>query len=125
MNLFIKCIYWLANGLNIDKTADDTDTLRKVEAQIQATLQDGLPPHLLPDASALEYVAGSNQSRIFVSSYSEFSRLEPEKIQGILRERVILVHDHPFDYNYGWDLPSFGRLYDVDKNVSVLGKSVF
>jgi hypothetical protein len=48
--------------------------------------------------------------------------MEPGVTQGILRDRLILVHGHPFDHNYGWDLPSLGRLYDVDKKVDVLGK---
>lgn len=99
--------------------------MRKVEARIQAGFRDGLPPHLLPDAAALEYVAGTDQSRIFVSSYSKFCQLEPKRIQAILRERLILVHGHPFEYEYGWDLPSLGRLFDVDMEVSVLGKSPF
>jgi hypothetical protein len=51
--------------------------------------------------------------------------LEPEKIQAILRERLMLVHGHPFEYEYGWNLPSLGRLFDVDKKVSVLGKSPY
>jgi hypothetical protein len=113
------------NGLNINKTGDDTDTLRKVEACVQAGFQDGLPPHLLSNASSMNYIPGSDQSRIFVSSYSEFSRLEGADIQGILRERLILVHGHAFDHNYGWDLPSFGRVFDVDKKITVQGKSLF
>jgi hypothetical protein len=113
----------LLNILN--QTGDDTDTLRKVEAKIQAQFQGGLPPHLLPNASSTEYVAGSGQSRIFVSSQSEFSRLETAEVQRILRQRLILVHGHTFEYNYGWDLPSLARLHDVDKMVSVLGKTVF
>jgi hypothetical protein len=106
----------------VNKTGDDTDTLRKVEAHIKAGFCDGLPPHLQPNASSLEYTPGSEQSRIFVSSYSDFSRLDSADIQGVLRQRLILVHGHPFDYNYGWDLESMGRLYDVDKKVSVLGE---
>jgi hypothetical protein len=121
----LECIYQPANALNINKTGADTDTLRKVEAHIQASFHGGLPPHLLPNATSLEYVPGSGQSRIFVSSYSDFCRLEPVKIQAILRHRLILVHGHTFEHNYGWDLPSLGRLYDVDKKVSVLGKSLF
>ena len=115
---------WLTD-LNINQTGDDTTMLRKVEARIRADFREGLPPHLRPEASNLEYVPRSDQSRIFVSSFSDFSRLEPVQIQAILRQRAVLVHGHTFDYNYAWDLPSFGRLYDVDKKVSVLGKSVF
>jgi hypothetical protein len=111
--------------LNINQTGDDTDTLRKVEARIRADFREGLPPHLRPEASSLKYVPGSDQSRIFVSSFSDFSHLEPLQIQAILRQRAVLVHGHTFDYNYAWDLPSFGRLYDVDKMVSVLGKFLF
>jgi hypothetical protein len=96
-----------------------------VEARIQAGFHEGVPPHLLPNASSLKYVPGSDQSRLFVSSYSDFSRLDAADIQGLLRQRVILVHGHQFDYNYGWNLPSLGRVFDVDKKVSVLGESTF
>lgn len=51
--------------------------------------------------------------------------MEDVDIQAILRHRLILVHGHSFDYKYGWDLKSFGRLYDVDKKVTVQGKIVF
>jgi hypothetical protein len=111
-----------ANCLSINQTGDDTNTLRKVEALIQAGFKDGLPPHLLPNASSRKYVPGSDQSRIFVSSHAEFSGLDAVDVQDILRHRLILVHGHNFDYNYGWNLPSFGRIYDVEKTVSVLGK---
>lgn len=99
------------------------ETLRKVEACIQAKFKNGLPPHLQENAKSLEYVPGSEQSRIFVASHLEFSRLQAREIQKILRERLILVHGNPFDYNYGWDIESFGRLHDVDKKVSVQGGS--
>lgn len=94
----------------------------KLEALIQADFKDGLPPHLLPDAKNDVYKPGSGQSRIFVASHSEFSRLRPRDVQRILRERVILVHGNTFDYDYGWDLESFGRLYDVDQKISVQGE---
>lgn len=70
----------------------------------------------------MEYVTGSDQSRIFVASNSEFSSMHAGDIQKILRNRLILVHSNIFDYNYGWDLDSFGRLHDVDKKVSVQGE---
>jgi hypothetical protein len=104
------------------KTGDDTETLRKVEALIQADFKNGLPPHLQPNAKSMEYIPESDQSRIFVASHSEFTRLQARDVQRILRERVILVHGNPSDYNYGWDLESFGRLYDVDKKVTVHGE---
>jgi hypothetical protein len=116
-----KFVFAIYINLIIIKTGDDTETLKKVEACIQANFKDGLPPHLLPNAKSLEYVPGSEQSRIFVASHSEFSRLGARQIQQILRERLILVHGTPLDYNYGWDLDSFGRLHDVDKKVSVQG----
>jgi hypothetical protein len=43
-------------------------------------------------------------------------------VQRILRDRIILVHGNPLDYSYGWDLGSFGRLYDVDKKIQILGE---
>jgi len=108
--------------LNIIKTGDDTETLGKVEALIQAEFKNGLPPHLQPNARSMAYVPGSDQSRIFVASHSEFSSLHARDIQRILRHRLILVHGNPFDYKYGWDLESFGRLHDVDKEISVHGE---
>ena len=48
--------------------------------------------------------------------------LHDQDVQRILRERLILVHGNTFDYNYGWDLKSFGRLHDVDKMMTVHGK---
>ena len=116
-------LFFFANyiNLNIVKTGDDTETLRRVEAHIQANFKNGLPPHLLPSANSMEYTPGSEQSRIFVASHSDFSNLRARQIQQILRERLILVHGNPLDYNYGWDLDSFGRLHDVDQKVSVQG----
>jgi hypothetical protein len=35
------------------------------------------------------------------------------------------VHDNPIGYDYGWDLESFGRLYDVDKKINVQGENGF
>lgn len=102
------------------KTGDDTVTLMKVEASIQANFKNGLPPHLQPDAKSMTYTPG-DQSRIFVASHSEFSSLHDRDIQRILRDRLILVHGNPLDYNYGWDLESFGRLHDVDSMTSVHG----
>ena len=115
----------LSSSLNFIKTGDDTDTLRKIETRIQANFKDGLPPHLLPNGKSITYLPGSDQSRIYVSSHSEFSSLEDIEIQKILRHRLILVHGQTFDYEYGWDLKSFGRLHDVDKTISVQGKRLF
>jgi hypothetical protein len=110
------------NILNDVKTGDDTETLRKVEALVQAQFINGLPPHLQPNAKSLSYIPGSNQSRIFVASHSEFNGLHAKDIQRILRQRLILVHGHPLDYDYKWDLDSFGRLYDVDRETTVNGE---
>lgn len=103
------------------KTGDDTETLRRLESLIQNEFINGLPPHLQPNAKSRTYIPGSNQSRIFVASHSEFSRLEDREVQGILRERIVLVHDNPLDYDYKWDLKSFGRLYDVEKKTTIHG----
>jgi len=69
----------------------------------------------------MEYEPGSDQSRIFVASHSEFTGLRARDIQKILRNRLILVHGVPSDYDYGWNLDSFGRLYDVDMKTLVQG----
>ena len=104
------------------KTGDDTETLKKVERVIQSKFVDGRPPHLQPNARNLRYVPGSDQSRIFVTSHSDFSRLEDREVQRILRERIILVHDNPLGYDYKWDLKSFARLYDVEKKTTIHGE---
>lgn len=70
----------------------------------------------------MSYSPGTDQSRIFVASHSEFTGLHARDVQKILRERVILVHGNPLDYSYGWDLDSFGRLYDVDRKATVHGE---
>jgi hypothetical protein len=70
----------------------------------------------------MTYAPGTDQSRIFVASHSEFLRLPARDVQSILRERFILVHGNQFDFNYGWDLESFGRLHDVDRKVTVHGE---
>ena len=98
------------------------ETLLKVEALIQANFINDLLPHLQLSAKGIAYSPGSDQSCIFIASHSEFSCLHDEDIQGILRERLILVHGNPFDYNYGWDLKSFGQLHDVDKKITVHGE---
>lgn len=98
------------------------ETLKKVEARLQADFKNGQPPHLQPDAKSMAYVPGSGQSRIFVASHQEFLNLQDRDIQKILRERLILVHGISFDYQYGWDLKSLGRIYDVDKKTTVHGE---
>ena len=98
-------------------------TLRKIEARIKAYFKDGLPPHLQPDAKSKEYLPGTDQSRIYVSSHSEFSSLQAKDIQTILQECLILVSGVPIDYDYGWDLESMDRLHDVDKKTNVHGGS--
>jgi hypothetical protein len=96
--------------------------LRRIEARIQADFKDDLPPHLQPNAKNMEYVSGSDQSRIYVTSHSDFSQLDAKDVQKILRKRLILVHGIPLDYDYRWDLKSMGRLYDVDKKTIVHGE---
>jgi hypothetical protein len=126
-SVFIFIFYfkkWLISIRLFIKTGDDTETLRKVEASIQANFKNGLPPHLQPEAKTMTYSPGSDQSRIFVTSHSEFLSLHAKDIQHILRDRLILVHGNPFDYGYGWDLESFGRVHDVDMKTTVHGEIV-
>ena len=66
---------------------------------------------------------GAQQSRIYVSSHSDFKRLHARDVQKILRDRLILVHGNPLDYEYGWDLDSFSQVYDVDKRITVHGEN--
>ena len=101
---------------------DDTETLRKVEALIQAEFKNGLPPHLHSNAKSLSYSPGTDQSRIFIASHLECKRLHARDVQKILHEHVILVHGNPLDYSYGWDLDSFGHRYDVDRKTMVYGE---
>ena len=111
-------------NLKVIKTGEDAETLRKIESRIRADFLNGLPPHLQPNAKSMEYLPGSAQSRIFVSSHAEFSSLHPRDIQTILRQRLILVHGVPIDYNYSWDLESIDRLYDVDKTTNIHGSII-
>ena len=99
--------------------------MRKVEGLIRADFRNGLPPHLQANAKSLSYCPGSDQSRIFVSSHAEFSSLPAREVQKLLSKRIILVHGTPIDFRYGWDLESFGRLYDVDKKTTVHGEIIF
>jgi hypothetical protein len=107
------------------KTGIDAETLQRLERQVQEGFIDGVPPHLLPSARSLTYAANSNQSRFFVTPHSEYISLTPETILGVLRKRHIIVHGHPFDHQYGWNLDSFARLYDVDKMTTVHGMTKF
>ena len=112
-------LFGILSKLIITKMGDDTETLRKVEALIQAEFKNGLPPHLQSNAKSHSYLSGSDQSQIFVASHSEFIKLHAKEVQRILHEHVILVHRQSFDYNYGWDLESISHLYDVDKKTTV------
>lgn len=114
--------YPIVFKLNIIKTGEDAETLRRIESLIQAGFRNGLPPHLQPNANSITYAPESDQSRIFVTSHSEFSSLGARDIQKILRDRLILVHGNPLDYAYGWDLHSIGRVYDVDRTTTVHGE---
>jgi len=109
-------------NLNISKTGDDTETLRKLEDLIHAEFKNGLPPHLQSNARSQSHLPGTDQSGIYVTSNSEFKKLHAREVQRILRQRIILVHGNSFDRSYGWDLESFGELYDVDKKTKVQGK---
>ena len=93
-----------------------------MEARIQGDFKNGYPPHLQPNARSMEYAPGSDQSRIFVASHMEFAGLHAKDVQKILRHRLILVHGVPSDYDYGWNLDSFGRLFDVDTKTDVHGE---
>lgn len=105
------------------KTGLDAETLRLLEQRVQEGFVDGLPPHLLPSARSLQYTPKSDQSRFFVSPHSEYMNLTSHQILGVLSQRHILVHGHPFDHDYGWNLESFARLYDVDRPTTVHGET--
>jgi hypothetical protein len=51
--------------------------------------------------------------------------ISPQTILGVLCGRHIIVHSHPFDHQYGWNLDSFACLYDVDKLTTVHGEANF
>jgi hypothetical protein len=48
--------------------------------------------------------------------------LTSQQILGVLRQRHIIVHGHPFNHKYGWNLETFARLYDIDKITTVNGE---
>jgi hypothetical protein len=120
--MFFFFVCYQSENNCIIKTGEDTKTLTIVEKSIQNDFKEGLPPHLQPDAKSKTYLPGSDQSRIFVASYSEFVNLNDEDIQRILRHRLILVHGNPIDYDYGWNLKSFARVHDVDAVTTVHGR---
>jgi hypothetical protein len=91
---------------------------------VQEGFVDGVPPHLLPSAGSLRYTAKSDQSHFFVALHSKYINLSPQTILGVLCERHI-VHSHLFDHQYGWNLDSFGCLYDIDKLTTVHGEANF
>src|SRR5271156_774089 len=105
------------------QTGMDAQTLQKLESRVQEGFVDGLPPHLLPSARSLIYKSKTDQSRFFVSPHSEYSKLTAQEIQGVLRERHILVPGHPISFDYGWNLQSFGRLFDVDRTTTIHGEA--
>jgi hypothetical protein len=111
----------LSISTSCHQTGDNFETLRIVEASIQADFKNGLPPHLQAEAKSKSYTPGSDQSRIFVASHSEFSSLRDRDIQRILRHRLILVHGNPMVSNFGWDLESFGQVHDVDGVTTIHG----
>ena len=67
-------------------------------------------------------MAGSDQSCFFMSPHSDYVTLTPQEILGVLRHRNIIVHGHPLTYDYGWNLETFGHLYDVDRKTTIQGK---
>ena len=99
--------------------------LQWLEKQVQEGLIDGVPPHLLPSTRSLTYVADSDQSCFFVAPHSEYINLTPQTVLGVLRKRHIIVHSHPFDHQYGWNLNSFACLHDIDKITMVHGEANF
>ena len=54
------------------------------------------------------------------SSHSIFGGFPGSQTSSL--HRLILVHGNPIDYDYGWDLESFGHIYDVDKTANVHGE---
>lgn len=103
----------------------DAETLRQLEIRVQEGFVDGVPPHLLSSATSLIYTPNSNQSRFFVAPHSEYIQLNQQQILGVLRQRNIIVHGQSFNHEYGWNLESFARLYDVDRMTTVHGRRKF
>ena len=83
--------------------------------RLNANFKNSLPPHLQPEAKIKEYLPGSGQSWIYVASHLEFLSLTAGDIQKILCQWIILVHGNPIDYDYDWDLESFGWLMMLTK----------
>ena len=101
------------------QTGIDAQTLQKLESRVQEGFVDGLPPHLLPSARSLSYTPNSGQSRFFFCPHLEYEHLTAQEIQGVLHNRHILVPGHPMSSNHGWNLLTFGRLFDVDRPTTV------
>ena len=103
----------------------DAKMLQRLEKWVQEGFIDGVPPHLLSSARSLTYAAKSDQSHFFVALHSEYINLTPQTILGVLHKRHIIVHSHPFDHQYGWNLDSFAHLYDIDKITTVHSEANF
>jgi hypothetical protein len=99
--------------------------LQQLEKQVQEGFVDGIPPHLQTSTGSLRYTAKSDQSCFFIAPHLEYINLSPQIILGVLCERHIIVHSHPFDHQYGWNFDSFACLYNVDKLTMVHGEANF
>ena len=104
-------------------TWNQRTSLQWLEKRVQEGFIDGVPPHLLPSTRGLTYAAKSDQSRFFIAPHLKYINLTPQTILGVLCERHIIIHGHPFDHPYGWNLDSFACLYDVDKIMMVHGEA--
>ena len=108
---------------NFQRQGVDAEMLQWLEKQVQKGFIDGVPPHLLPSTRGLTYAAKFDQFRFFVALHSEYINLTPQTILGVLRKRHIIIHGHPFDHPYSWNLDSFAHLYDVHKIMTVHGEA--
>jgi hypothetical protein len=104
------------------KTKEELPLLRDIQANIEATYQDGKPLHHLPSARDSDYDPNDpNVSSIFVVDYVNFKDMAPNEIQEIFRDRHILVVGAPKDEDAKFDADSLSLVGDMDSPREVMG----
>ena len=102
----------------------DAKMLWWLEKQVREGFIDGVPPHLLPSTRSLTYADHSDQFHFF-ALHSEYINWTPQTVPGVLPKRHIIVHSHPFDHQYGWNLDGFAHLYNINKIMTVYSEANF
>ena len=116
---------------NNDKIADHVagikDTAPKPTGESNQILSDfeysvGVAANFEPRRSSRNIQSKDKAAINYVNYVPPPKSSSGKKKLAILRDQLILVHRNPLDYNYRWDLESFGEVHDVDMNTMVHGE---